>query len=107
MQNMLCGQTVVGIWQLWSIHLAAGAVLYCCMYFTSHVKQKCKVRRSSRPFPAPQAADFPFVGADARAGTSAGAGLTSLPRSQVLVLMDEEGAVKAIPLGPPLAPNTI
>jgi hypothetical protein len=65
--SVLCGKTVSGLWELWSVHLAAGALLYICMFFTSHVKQKCKV----------------------------------------LVLMDEEGAVKAIPLGPPLAPNTV
>lgn len=66
-QNALCNLTINGLWQLWAVHIASGALLYVCMFFTSHVKQKCKV----------------------------------------LVLMDEEGAVKAIPLGPPLAPHTI
>jgi hypothetical protein len=63
----LCKSTVGGLWELWAVHIAAACLLYVCMFFTSHVKQKCKV----------------------------------------LVLMDEEGAVKAIPLGPPLAPHTI
>lgn len=60
----LCGDTLDGLLQLWASHLAAGALLYVTMFFTSHVKQKCKL----------------------------------------LNLMDEEGAVKAIPIGPPLAP---
>jgi len=66
-ETALCSEAVTGLWELWSVHLAAACVLYICMFFTSHVKQKCKV----------------------------------------LVLMDEEGAVKAIPLGPPLSPKTI
>lgn len=63
----LCSKTVSGLWELWAVHITAACLLYVCMYFTSHVKQKCKM----------------------------------------LVLMDEEGAVKAIPLGPPLAPHTV
>jgi len=60
----ICTNTLDGLAWLWAAHLAAGALLYITMFFTSHVKQKCKL----------------------------------------LSLMDEEGAVKAIPLGPPLAP---
>lgn len=65
--SALCDKAVSGLFELWATHFAAGALLYVVMFFTSHVKQKCKV----------------------------------------LVLMDEEGAVKAIPLGPPLAPHTV
>ncbi len=45
MVNVLCDFTINGLWQLWATHIAAGAMLYVCMFFTSHVKQKCKVTR--------------------------------------------------------------
>jgi len=66
-QTALCQDVVVGLYELWATHIAAACLLYMALFFTSHVKQKCKV----------------------------------------LVLMDEEGAIKAIPLGPPLAPHSV
>jgi len=63
----LCTDMLSGLFELWVVHLVGALLLFICMFFTSHVKQKCKI----------------------------------------LVLMDEEGAVKAIPLGPPLSPNTV
>jgi len=65
--NSICDSMIQGLFELWAVHVTAAALLYAAMYFTSHVKQKCKI----------------------------------------LILMDEEGAVKAIPLGPPLSPSTV
>lgn len=42
-ETALCNHVVTGLWELWSVHLAAACVLYICLFFTSHVKQKCKV----------------------------------------------------------------
>ena len=42
--NVLCDKTVQGLWQLWATHMAAAAIIYINLFFTSFVKQKCKVR---------------------------------------------------------------
>ena len=41
--EVLCDKTVQGLWQLWATHMAAAALMYINLYFTSFVKQKCKV----------------------------------------------------------------
>ena len=47
--NVLCDKTVQGLWQLWATHMAAAAILYINLFFTSFVKQKCKVNMTPVP----------------------------------------------------------
>jgi hypothetical protein len=48
--NILCGSTVTGLFELWTAHIAAAGILFITLFFTSFVKQKCKVKDSSRNY---------------------------------------------------------
>jgi len=57
----LCNKTISGLFELWATHLAAAAMLYACMFFTSHVKQKCKVTPPASCWPQQHSSPSPPV----------------------------------------------